>query len=77
MSKQTIYVVHKDDISTRLFSVYKKYATKSEKLNDYHRGYAQALEWVLDVNISTMITSTKPSDETEVLYDKEEEFSDD
>tara|TARA_R100000315_G_C5161218_1_gene92720 strand:+ start:443 stop:676 length:234 start_codon:yes stop_codon:yes gene_type:complete len=77
MSKQTIYVIHKDDITTRLFSVYKKYATKSDKLSPYYRGYAQALEWVLDVNISTIITSTKPTEETEVLDDRKEEFSDD
>ena len=66
MSKQTIYVVHKADITKRLFSVFKRYATKTDKLSNYWRGYAQALEWVLDLEISTIIVSKKAEKTSEL-----------
>ena len=72
MSKQTIYVVHKDDITTRLFSVFKKYATKSDKLSNYWRGYAEALEWVLDLEISTIIVSKKAEKDIEIKANVED-----
>ena len=49
MSKQTIYVKHKDEIFEELLNTYKKCTNRKVRpsVTDVNHGYIMALEWVL------------------------------
>jgi hypothetical protein len=52
MSRQSIYVRHKDEIFEKLLNTYKKCVNRKIKsaISDKNYGYAKALEWVLGID---------------------------
>jgi len=52
MSRQSIYVRHKDEIFEKLLNTYKKCVNRKVKsaISDKNYGYAKALEWVLGID---------------------------
>ena len=52
MSKQTIYVRHKDEIYEELLHIYKKCVNRKVRpsVSDENHGKIMALEWVVGLN---------------------------
>jgi|TARA_R110001583_G_scaffold110014_3_gene258843 hypothetical protein len=61
MSKQSIYVRHKDEIFEKLLNTYKKCVNRKVKsaISDENYGYAKALEWVLDLPLTIVNKENK------------------
>ena len=74
MSKQSIYVKHKDEIFEKLLNTYKKCLNRKVRssISDENYGYAKALEWVLGLDKTQEEKDEEFSDKIDALTNKGE-----
>jgi len=78
MSKQSIYVKHKDEIFEELVNTYKNstalliQSKVKSAISDYDYGYAKALEWVLGIDKTQEEKDQEFSDKIDELTSKGE-----
>ena len=74
MSKQSIYVKHKDEIFEKLLNTYKKCLNRKVRsaISDENYGYAKALEWVLGIDKTQEEKEKEFSDKIDALTNKGE-----
>lgn len=72
MSKQSIYVKHKDEIFEKLLNTYKKCANRKVRppISDENYGYIKALEWVLGLDKTQKQKDQEFADKIDALTNK-------
>jgi hypothetical protein len=70
MSKQSIYVKHKDEIFEKLLDVYRWSVGYDKALKNTQRGYIKALEWVLGLDKTQEEKEKEFSDKIDALTNK-------
>ena len=74
MSKQSIYVKHKDEIFEKLLNTYKKCANRKVRpsISDENYGYIKALEWVLGLDKTQEQKDQEFADKIDALTNKKQ-----